>query len=144
MSNPENMEKIHPVPVVRLIVTDPNGQVLILKRQSTGHASGEWCLPGGKVDYGETVVESISKEIREETSLNCKTTRFLFYQDSLPMKPGGMHCINLYFECEIEGMVRLNEESSEHAWISQEDLPRYSLTFRNDEGLLRYWREKKE
>lgn len=143
------MDKAHmegnarPVPVVRLIIAQPNGRVLILRRQNTSYGSGEWCLPGGKVDYGETVEESIVKEIREETSLICTATRFLFYQDSLPLKTGGMHCINLYFKCEVEGTVQLNEESSDHAWISQGDLPRYSLAFRNDEGVLRYWREKR-
>jgi len=136
-------ENARPVPVVRLIIPDGDGRVLILRREKTKYGLGEWCLPGGKVDYGETVEESIAKEIREETSLNCTATRFLFYQDSLPMRPGGMHCINLYIECRVEGTVRLNDESSDHAWISQGDLPRYSLTFRNDEGLLRYWREKK-
>lgn len=144
MDESNAMSKSFPVPVVRLIIKNADGQILILRRQSTSYASGEWCLPGGKVDYGETVEESIVKEIREETSLNCTATRFLFYQDSLPMKPGGMHCINLYFECEVEGRVRMNEESSGHAWISQGDLKRYSLTFRNDEGLLRYWSEKQE
>lgn len=142
MSGTGNNGSSHPVLVVRLIITDPGGRVLILRRQNTSHASGEWCLPGGKVDYGETIEESIVKELREETSLTCVSSKFLVYQDSLPMKPGGMHCINLYFECRVEGTVLLNEESSDHAWISQADLPRYSLTFRNDEGLLRYWREK--
>jgi 8-oxo-dGTP diphosphatase len=131
-----------PVPVVRLIIADSGGRVLILRRQNTNHASGEWCLPGGKVDYGETVEESIAKEVREETSLTCVASRFLFYQDSLPPTPGGMHCINLYFKCRVEGEVRLNDESSEYAWISQGDLPGYQIVFRNDLGLMRYWREK--
>jgi len=142
MDKYKSMSNPFPIPVVRLIIVDSGGRVLVLRRDNTSHASGEWCLPGGKVDYDETVEESIVKEIREETSLNCTATRFLFYQDSLPLKQGGMHCINLYFECEVEGMVRLNDESSDHEWISQGDFPRYSLTFRNDEGLLRYWREK--
>ena len=142
MDKNKHMEDEHPIPIVRLIITDADGRVLVLRRDNTSHASGEWCLPGGKVDYGETVEESIVKEIREETSLNCTASRFLFYQNSLPMTPGGMHCINLYFECEVEGAVRLYEESRAHAWISKGDLPRYALTFRNDEGLIRYWREK--
>jgi ADP-ribose pyrophosphatase YjhB (NUDIX family) len=142
MGNFGNAEKTYPIPVVRLIITDADGRVLVLRRENTSHASGEWCLPGGKVDYGEAVEESIVKEVREETSLACVGSKFLFYQDSLPLQPGGMHCINLYFECRVEGTVLLNEESSDHAWILKGDLPRYSLTFRNDEGLLRYWREK--
>lgn len=130
-----------PVPVVRLVVTDPNGRVLILKRDSTSHSKGGWCLPGGKVDYGETVAQAAAKELFEETSLKCTSVDFLFYQDSLPPRPGQMHCINLYLKCNVEGALSLNEESSEYAWIAPEDLERYPLVFRNDMGLKRYWRE---
>ncbi len=137
-----NKGSSHPVPVVRLIIGDRDGRVLILRRQESEYAAGEWCLPGGKVDYGETVEESIAKELREETSLTCVASRFLFYQDSLPLQPGGMHCINLYFECEVEGTVCLNEESSEFDWMSRNELPARPLAFRNDLGLLRYWQEK--
>jgi 8-oxo-dGTP diphosphatase len=122
-------EPLYPVPVVRLIVTDPNGRVLIVRRDDTAHSKGEWCLPGGKVDYGETAAQAAAKELFEETSLTCKSIDFLFYQDSLPSQPGEMHCINLYFKCDMEGVISLNEESSEYAWIGPEDLEGYRLVF---------------
>lgn len=131
----------HPIPAVRLIVKDERQRVLILKRARTSHGTGEWCLPGGNVDYGETVQEAAEKELWEETSLVCTSPAFLFYQDSLPDNPGGMHCINFYLECEAEGTVVLNEESSEYAWVDPETLHNYHLVFRNGEGLLRYWKD---
>jgi 8-oxo-dGTP pyrophosphatase MutT (NUDIX family) len=136
-----NNESSHPVPVVRLIIPNDAGKVLILCRQNSAYSEGQWNLPGGKVDYGKIVEAEVRKELMEETSLDCTSMRFLFYQDSLPLKPGGMHCINLYFECTVKGSLRLNEESSKFAWIGPEDMKNYQLTFRNDEGLLRYWRE---
>lgn len=134
-------EEGFPIPVVRLIIRDSSGKVLILRRGKTTHATGEWNLPGGKVDYGRTVEDDVRKELVEETALECTSARFLFYQDSLPPRPGGMHCINLYFECAVRGSIHLNEESSQYAWICPEDLKKYKLTFRNDEGLMRYWKE---
>jgi 8-oxo-dGTP diphosphatase len=118
--------------------------VLIVRRSKVNEASspGAWCLPGGKVDYGETVEQGAARELEEETGLRAKALRFLFYQDSLPHQPGQMHCINLYLECEADGCVALNDESTDSAWIGVEDLPRYSLVFRNDEGLRRYWSER--
>jgi 8-oxo-dGTP diphosphatase len=113
--------------------------VLILKRARTAYAEGAWCLPGGKVDYGETAEQAVVKELREETELRCERARFLFYQDSLPLQPGGMHCINLYFECRAGGTLVLNPESSASAWIGREELGTHPLAFRNDEGLRRYW-----
>ena len=129
-----------PVPAVRLIVTDTAGHVLILRRQNTGSGEGQWCLPGGKVDYGATVEQAVHTELKEETGLDCLETRFLFYQDSLPLEPGTMHCINLYFRCTAAGQVVLNEESSEYRWVDADGLPQYHLVFRNDEGLERYFR----
>lgn len=129
----------YPVPVVRLVVPDPGGCVLILRRQGGGYAAGQWCLPGGKVDYGDTVEQTVAKELVEETGLRCTSAEFLFFQDSLPVIPGKMHCINLYFCCAAEGEIVLNPESTEYAWISPAELDDHALAFRNDEGLKRYW-----
>jgi len=133
---------IFPIPVARLIVKDDQGRILILRRANSVHATGDWCLPGGKIDYGDTVEESAARELEEETSLMCYSLRFLFYQDSLPPEPGEMHCINLYFECEASGDLALNRESSAFTWIGPSDLKDYEIAFRNDLGLFRYWEEK--
>ena len=132
-----------PVPVVRIVVPDDEGKVLILKRAASTHGLGQWCLPGGKVDYGETVQDAVAAELWEETGLTCTSARFLFHQDSLPPEPGAMHCINLYFECTTSGTVRLDEESSDFAWIGPGDLHQYDIAFRNDAGLVRYWGENR-
>ncbi len=131
-----------PIPVVRLIIPDTKGRVLILKRAHTSHSEGSWCLPGGKIDYGQTVEHAIAKELQEETSLVCTSSRFLFYQDSLPLVGGEMHCINLYFECTVQGEIVLNDESGEYAWIGPDDIDKYDIAFRNDEALIKYWKEK--
>lgn len=131
-----------PVPVVRLIIPNKEGKVLIVKRAHTSHSEGSWCLPGGKIDYGQTVEQAVAKELSEETSLVCTSSRFLFYQDSLPKIEGEMHCINLYFECSVEGEIKLNDESGEYAWVGREDFEKYKIAFRNDEGLRQYWEGK--
>ena len=135
----ETANLTRPVPVVRLIIPDAMGRVLILRRALDSTDGGRWCLPGGKMDYGDTVEQAAIRELQEETSLRATKLRFLFYQDSLPPAPGRMHCLNLYLECSAEGEVVLNDESTQAAWISREEVPRYQLSFRNDEALLRYW-----
>ena len=128
-----------PVPVVRLIITNEEGKVLFLRRAQTAFGDGGWCLPGGKVDYEETVEQSARKELREETALEARDPKFLFYQDSLPSEAGSMHCINFYFECGASGEFELNPESSDWAWIGPSELAEYEIVFRNDEGLRQYW-----
>jgi 8-oxo-dGTP pyrophosphatase MutT (NUDIX family) len=134
----------YPIPVVRLIVPDDQGLVLILRRNHTGYAAGEWCLPGGKIDYGDTMEESARRELFEETGLTCTEMKFLFYQDSLPLEAGEMHCINFYLECQCHGTITINHESSEYALMRPEDFAQYPLAFRNDEGLLRYWQSQRQ
>ena len=102
---------LHPVPVVRLIISDAAGRVLVLKRQKSQYSPGAWCLPGGKIRYGETVEQAIVRELQEETSLKCTSWRHFLCQDSLPPEQGKMHCINLYFVCDVSGEIELNEES---------------------------------
>lgn len=131
-----------PLPVVRLIISDANGKILILQRKNTHYKEGNWCLPGGKVDYGQTVEEAIINELKTETSLNLLTYHFLFYQDSLPKVQGSMHCINLYFKCEYEGNVLLNKESGQFSWIGPDELVNYDLVFGNEEALKNYWNSK--
>ncbi|MBW2646568.1 MAG: NUDIX domain-containing protein [Deltaproteobacteria bacterium] len=129
-----------PIPVVRLIIENTQGEVLILQRAESEYATGSWCLPGGKVNYGDTVEQSAARELQEETSLVCNSLRFLFYQDSLPLKPGGMQCVNLYFECAVSGNIVLNNESSHFEWIGPSDLEKYEIAFRNDLALICYWK----
>jgi len=129
----------HPVPIVRVIVTDEAARVLLLQRAAGTLGAGEWCLPGGKVDYGQTVADAAARELAEETGLTARELTFLFYQDSLPTEPGQMHGVNLYFTATVEGELRLNRESSAFRWVAREELGHYRLAFRNDAGLARYF-----
>lgn len=131
-----------PVPAVRVVALNAAGRVLIVRRAADSTDGGSWCLPGGKVDYGDTAEQAAIRELEEETGLIAQGVRFLFYQDSLPPEPGRMHCINLYFECRVDGIAVLNEESMDAAWIGPADLPRYRMVFRNREGLEQYWATK--
>ncbi len=130
----------YPVPIVRIIIPDDQGRVLILRRHAKSeYGEGSWCLPGGKVDYGDTVEDTVKKELREETTLECTAMEFIFYQNSLPLKPGRMHGINFYFKCTVSGEIELNDESSEYAWVGPDGLEAYDIAFRNDEALRLYF-----
>jgi len=126
------------IPVVRLILTDSEEKVLLLRRTRCRYYEGWWCLPGGKVEYGQSVQGVIRKELREETNLTLSSSRFLFFQDCLPVNDGDLHCIDLYFKCEWSGLVRLNSESSEFVWADRSEIGNYNLAFGNDEALRRY------
>jgi 8-oxo-dGTP diphosphatase len=56
------------VPCVGAVVTDGAGRIVVVRR---GHppSEGLWSLPGGRVEPGETLVEAVMREVREETGL---------------------------------------------------------------------------
>jgi len=128
-----------PIPTVRAIIQNEQGEVLFLKRAGADYGGGGWCLPGGKVEYGETMEEAVLKEVWEETHLRCMRLEFLFPQDSLPPEPGAMHCINFYFECQVSGEPKLNSESDDWAWIGISELDGYEIVFRNDDAVRQFW-----
>jgi 8-oxo-dGTP diphosphatase len=134
------MRSEHPIPAVRAIIENAQNGVLILKRANTRFGVNSWCLPGGKVDFNETIEAAVIKEIREETGLTCLSSEFLFYHDCLPAPDLPMHFINLYFRCEVKGNIRLNQESSDYHWLTASELSQYDIVFRNDEALKQFWK----
>jgi ADP-ribose pyrophosphatase YjhB (NUDIX family) len=52
-----------------LVLTDERGNVLFLRRANTGYADGEWSIPAGHVDPGETLIEACVRETAEELAV---------------------------------------------------------------------------
>ncbi len=50
---------------------------LLLVRRGRGPAAGEWSVPGGRVEWGETLREAVVRETAEETGLEVVVDRFL-------------------------------------------------------------------
>lgn len=61
------MKSIH---VAVAVIKNNNGDVLIAKRPDHLHMGGFWEFPGGKVEAGETVLQALQREIREEVALD--------------------------------------------------------------------------
>jgi ADP-ribose pyrophosphatase YjhB (NUDIX family) len=128
---------LHPVVAVRVVVTDASGRILLLRRANSDYGDGQWCLPGGKLEYGDTPEGTVAKELAEETSLVARDVSFLFYQNSPPVVEGEMHCLNLYFRCAASGSVKLNEESSEFAWLTPQEALARKPVFGAEEAIRR-------
>ena len=123
---------------VRAFITNQKEEILILKRENTAYGNGLWNLPGGKINFGETAEESVKKEIFEETSLNCKSAKFLFYMDNLPDETTNLHFVALFFECKCTGDIKLNRESSDFKWINNDNLDGFHFAFGNDLAIKKF------
>lgn len=64
------MKTVH---VAVAVIENDNGDVLIAKRPDYLHMGGFWEFPGGKVEAGETVLQALQREIREEVALEVQT-----------------------------------------------------------------------
>jgi len=58
------------VPSVNVVVTNDAGQVLLVRRSDNGN----WALPGGAVDLGESLIHAAIRETREESGIDCEIT----------------------------------------------------------------------
>lgn len=129
----------YPIPAARAIIVNEKNEVLLLKRSAIESYSEYWCLPGGKVDFGFTVEETIKKEIKEETNLSCTSAEFVFYQDSLSDENFREHYLSFYFYCKVLGDIKLNDESDEYEWVSTQNLEMYNIGFGNGVGIKRFF-----
>lgn len=124
---------------VRAIISDSNGKVLILKRANTSYCNGCWNLPGGKVEFCETAVQALAKEILEETNLVVENSVFLFYKDNLPNENTDLHFVTLFFQCKCSEDIKVNDESSEYKWIGGEKMKLLDFAFDHDKAILNYY-----
>jgi 8-oxo-dGTP diphosphatase len=128
----------HPIPAVRAIIVDDKDRILLIQRANSTQCPGRWCLPGGKIDFAQTADEAVIREIREETTLEAVSVKFLFFQDNLPTTSLATHFITLYFKCDVEGEIQLNDESSNYAWVGVDEIDNYDIAFRNDEAIRKF------
>lgn len=97
-----------------------HGKVLIVRR-ARPPASGLYTLPGGAVEVGETLVDAVKREVREETALAVEPVGLAGYREAIARDGGGRierHFVILPFAARwVAGEPMLNDELSEAIWL---------------------------
>lgn len=121
------MEKQFPLTTVGALVVSGRGKVLIVK---TTKWRGMWGVPGGKVDWGETLSSALIREFKEEVGLELTHIRFALLQeavlDSQFFKPAHFIMINYYAFSASEKIIP-NEEIEQWAWVTPQEATEYPL-----------------
>lgn len=107
---------------MKAIVRDDAGRILLIRRaESSPVDPGCWDLPGGKLDYGETLAEALVREAREETGLAIAVGRPV-HTCHFAKEPFWVTCVT--FACRLEGgEVTLSREHCDFAWVEPSEIP---------------------
>ena len=106
------------------------GRVLLIRRGKTP-LRGRWVIPGGTVELGETLVEALVREVREETGLTVRPVEVLTVFDHIDRDAGGgvlLHFVIVDYLCEyLGGEVRAGSDAEAALFAAPEELPAYDL-----------------
>jgi mutator protein MutT len=118
-----------PVVGVGAVILDGN-QVVLVKRAHEP-LKGEWSLPGGAVELGETLAEALAREVREETDLDVCVGPVVEILDRVHRGTDGRveyHFILIDYLCTVNGGgLTAASDAAEACWASVDDLARYRL-----------------
>ena len=109
----------NPIPTVDIIVeVDPKGVVLI-KRKNPPYG---WAIPGGFLDYGESLEEAAVREAKEETDLDVILIKqFHVYSD--PRRDPRHHTISTVYIAKAKGIPKANDDAIEIGIFDETNLP---------------------
>ena len=118
-----------PIVGVGAVIID-SGRVLLVKRGSPP-LLGQWSLPGGVVELGETLRSAAEREAREETGLMVKAGEVLEVLDRIIPGEGGRaqyHYVLIDFLCRItDGELLAGGDAADAIWANEKDLGKFNL-----------------
>lgn len=112
-SNPGN-----PIPTIDLIIEYNKGIILINRK----NPPEGWALPGGFVDYGESLEVAAVREAKEETGLEVELLR-QFHAYSDPKRDPRHHTITIVFIAKAEGQAIAGDDAKEIGLFNKDTLP---------------------
>ncbi len=128
----------NPVPTVDVII-EIEGKVVLIRRKNPPPG---WALPGGFVDYGESLEQAAVREAKEETGLDV-TLESQFYTYSDPARDPRQHTISTVFTGKAEGEPEGADDAAEAQLFDLDELPE-QIAFDHRQILEDYKRAKAE
>ena len=117
-----------------------DGKILLVRRAKSP-ARGFYSLPGGRVEFGETLHAALHREVAEETALKIEIVDLAAWREVVPETGGGGHYLIMSFAARWSaGEPVLNEELDDYKWLAPDALGELKMTFGLQEVILSAWR----
>ncbi len=127
------MARRNPLPTVDIII-EIAGKIVLIKRKNPPLG---WAIPGGFVDYGESVEAAARREAGEETGLDIEEIR-QFHTYSDPDRDPRGHTISVVFVARARGKPQAMDDASDVGLFDQDTLP-HDLAFDHHQILEDYF-----
>jgi 8-oxo-dGTP diphosphatase len=102
---------------------------ILLVRRARSPAKGFYSLPGGRVEFGETLHEALHREVDEETALKVEIIGLAGWREVVPGPAGGGHYLIMSFAARwTAGEPVLNDELDDFRWLAPDGLGDLELT----------------
>ena len=113
-----------------------DGKTLLVRR-ARFPAKGVYSLPGGRVEFGETLHAALHREVAEETALKVDILDLAAWREVLPGTKGGGHYLIMSFAARwTSGEVVLNDELDDYRWLAPDALGELKMTSGLQEVIL--------
>jgi mutator protein MutT len=108
-----------------------DGKFLLEKRKSEP-GKGKWSIPGGLVELGETVEQTVIREVREETGLEVEKPEHIDIVDNIIRDQNGeieYHFVIIDYSVKLKGgTVKAASDAEELRWVTFDEVEKYDLT----------------
>jgi 8-oxo-dGTP diphosphatase len=105
-----------------------DGKILLVRR-ARSPAKGFYSLPGGRVEFGETLHAALHREVDEETALRIEIVDLAGWREVVPGTGGGGHYLIMSFAARwTSGEPVLNDELDDFRWLPPDGLSDLKLT----------------
>ena len=117
-----------------------DGKILLVRR-ARSPAKGFYSLPGGRVEFGETLHTALHREVDEETGLRIEIVDLAGWREVVPGTTGGGHYLIMSFAARwSSGEPVLNDELDDFKWLKPDALGDLKLTGGLEEVIRSAWR----
>lgn len=134
---------INTVPCNAAIIENEKGEILLVKRKFDPK-KGYWDWPGGFLDAGESLEDSIKREIKEELNVEIELGKFVgVYSDTYLFQNINNPVICIVMAGKIKGEIKVSDDVAGYKYFSKKDIFKQKLAFKSMKKEIQDYLSKK-